>query len=132
MTHLDEIAVDDREMLQGDCFTVAFILKESVDGPVVDLTGYDAEFGVEDLTGTADWLADASSTVTGPGAGTVDIDGPAGAVTATVPKTVTVDWAKQKKSVKYQIALINPEGCRDTQLIGFIEVVDAPIVNVGG
>lgn len=132
----DQIADYDRQLVRGDCFTVTVIYKDNA-GDIIDMTGYDAQLGVYDLgtgSGGTHWLGDKSSSVTGAGAGTVSISVSSGVITATVPRTITQNWLVQKKSAKYQLAVL-PSGsgaCRTTILTGFIEVEFGPIPSAAG
>lgn len=127
----DEVAVDNRQIVKGDCLTVTVTYTDD-EGAVVPLTGYDAQLGVADQVGTNHWLGDKSASVTGAGAGTVSISVSDGVVTGTVPKTLTKLWTAQKKSARYQLAVVAPSGgCRTTLLTGYVEVLYGPLIAAG-
>jgi hypothetical protein len=141
----DTVPAYDRQLVRGDCFTVTVTYTDS-DGVAVNLTGYDAEFGVYDLgggTGGTHWLGGAATgsnaTVTGAGKGTVTINATGGIITGTAPKATTVLWLVQKKSAEYQLAILEPPavtggayGCRTTLLTGFVEVKFGAVPSAGG
>lgn len=141
----DTVPSYDRQLVRGDCFTVSVTYTDS-NGAPVNLTGYDAEFAVYDLVGGtagSHWLGGAATgsnaTVTGAGKGTVTIDATGGIITGVAPKATTVNWAVQKKSAKYQLAILappavtgDPYGCRTTLLTGYVEVVFGAVPSAGG
>lgn len=140
----DTVPTYDRQMVRGDCFTVTVTYTDS-DGNPVNLTGYDAEFGVYDLGGSGanNWIGGnatgANATVTGAGKGTVTIDATGGIISGTAPKSTTVNWLVQKKSAEYQLAILAPPavsggafGCRTTLLTGFVEVKFGAVPSAGG
>lgn len=122
MTTLNAITVRHIELVRGDCLPVSYRFL-NVDGSVKNLTGYGARFAVR--TKRSDELLALLTDAAG-----LTLGGAAGTVTGEVAAAVVLVW--DITGIYYELALIEPAGCRRTQLRGDVLFMASAETGTGG
>lgn len=104
------------DVVRGDCIPIEYTFE-------ADLTGYSAEMAFA-WTGADLELTTAAATLT-LAEDTAWATQPAWTLTGEVPAVTTADWPLGK-SVTFALRLIDPDGCKDTVILGDVKVSPTP------